>query len=162
MESKNSNAIISGEEPIIKQFESQEQEINYIGEEINKITSAGIMHSEIAIIARTNGTIKKTVSILEKNGLTLNPLEDVDNTNNKNIYYGTMHSIKGFEFKVVFIVGANSSNIPLKSNLNRLEHEREKNEFIKMEKSLLYVAITRARDKLYILGSPDISGWIIG
>lgn len=161
LESKESKAIMDGDNPIIKNFISQEHEIDFISSEISKIKSSGIMYNEIAIIARTNGTIKKTVSMLENKGFLLAPLDDVDNINNNKIYYGTMHSIKGFEFKVVFIVGANSNNIPLKSNLNRLEHEREKNDFLKMEKSLLYVAVTRARDKLYISGSPDISEWLV-
>jgi ATP-dependent exoDNAse (exonuclease V) alpha subunit len=29
-----------------------------------------------------------------------------------------------------------------------------------MEKSLLYVAVTRARDMLYVTGSPDLSEWM--
>lgn len=160
-EYNKSNAIINGDEPIIKTLRDYEDECDFVFDEINKITESGIMHNEIAIISRTNGFINKVVNNLTERGLNLMPLEDVDSINNKNVYFGTMHSVKGFEFKVVFIVGANTQSIPLQSHVNRLEHEREKNDFIRMEKSLLYVAATRARDRLYILGSPKISEWMI-
>ncbi len=155
------HTIISGEKPVIKQFRSSSEEVEYICAEVAKITAGGIAHNEIAIIARTNGIVKEFSEGLKKNGIMSIPLEDVDSLNQKKIYIGTMHSIKGFEFKIVFIVGANNSMIPFASHLERLEYERERELFMKMEKALLYVAATRARDKLYLIGSPEISDWVL-
>ncbi|MDR2095600.1 MAG: UvrD-helicase domain-containing protein [Treponema sp.] len=56
----------------------------------------------------------------------------------------TIHASKGLEFPVVFIAGAEAGIIP---------HERSIEEgegTIEEERRLFYVAITRARDKLYI------------
>ncbi len=55
----------------------------------------------------------------------------------------TMHNAKGLEFPVVFISGAVDGLIPHASSCMS---EREQNE----ERRLFYVAITRAKDKLYI------------
>ncbi len=56
----------------------------------------------------------------------------------------TMHASKGLEFKVVFLCGIEDNIIPSKRALE--EDERNIDE----ERRLFYVAITRAKEKLYI------------
>ncbi|RKY89253.1 hypothetical protein DRQ09_01690 [candidate division KSB1 bacterium] len=55
----------------------------------------------------------------------------------------TLHSAKGLEFPVVFIVGVEDNLIPY---IKRLENEEELEE----ERRLFYVGCTRAKEKLYI------------
>ncbi|MCL2763165.1 MAG: UvrD-helicase domain-containing protein [Treponema sp.] len=59
----------------------------------------------------------------------------------------TIHSAKGLEFPVVFIAGAEEGLIPHERSL---EEEDEKAGNLEEERRLFYVAITRARQKLYI------------
>ena len=56
----------------------------------------------------------------------------------------TIHSVKGLEFKCVFIVGADEKILPLDRSISD-EDELEE------ERRLMYVAITRAMERLYIL-----------
>ena len=58
-----------------------------------------------------------------------------------------MHSSKGLEFEVVFIVDANEGIIPHKKAVLPTELEEERR--------LFYVAITRAKEYLYILSSKE-------
>ena len=58
----------------------------------------------------------------------------------------TMHAVKGLEFDYVFVVGVEEGLFP---NLNSMNSEEELEE----ERRLCYVAITRARKKLYIINS---------
>ena len=55
----------------------------------------------------------------------------------------TMHSAKGLEFPVVFLVGAEDGLFPSAMSISDPEEMEE-------ERRLCYVAITRAREKLYI------------
>ena len=58
----------------------------------------------------------------------------------------TVHSAKGLEFKVVFIIGLEENIMPISKALyddDELEEERR----------LMYVAITRAKEKLYLLNA---------
>jgi DNA helicase-2/ATP-dependent DNA helicase PcrA len=58
----------------------------------------------------------------------------------------TIHASKGLEFPVVFIAGAEEGIIPHERSLEEGEGEGSLEE----ERRLFYVAITRARDKLFI------------
>lgn len=78
--------------------------------------------------------------------------ELVDNKNNKNtdgVIFTTMHSAKGLEFKNVYIIGTNEGTIPHEKSYD-IEDDEKKIEQIEEERRLMYVAITRAEENLYI------------
>ena len=58
----------------------------------------------------------------------------------------TMHAVKGLEFDYVFVIGVEEGLFP---HLNSMNSEEELEE----ERRLCYVAITRARKKLYIINA---------
>ncbi|MDR1251609.1 MAG: UvrD-helicase domain-containing protein [Treponema sp.] len=61
----------------------------------------------------------------------------------------TIHASKGLEFPVVFIAGAERGLIPHERSIGDAENSEEAGS-IEEERRLFYVAITRAREKLYI------------
>ena len=67
-----------------------------------------------------------------------------DNYNRVNLM--TIHAVKGLEFDVVFIVGLEEGIFP---HINSLMSAND----IEEERRLCYVAITRAKEKLYILNT---------
>ncbi len=58
----------------------------------------------------------------------------------------TVHSAKGLEFKAVFIIGLEENIMPISKALYDDEELEE-------ERRLMYVAITRAKEKLYLLNA---------
>lgn len=67
----------------------------------------------------------------------------IDDTIDNAVNIMTMHGSKGLEFKVVFIFGANESIIPHFRSYDSIDSLNE-------ERRLFYVAMTRAKEKLYI------------
>ena len=65
------------------------------------------------------------------------------------VIFTTMHSAKGLEFKNVYIIGVNEGTIPHEKSYD-LDDDSKKDEQIEEERRLMYVAITRAEDKLCI------------
>jgi DNA helicase-2/ATP-dependent DNA helicase PcrA len=65
----------------------------------------------------------------------------------------TMHKAKGREWKVVFILGANDNVIPGRQVITKEDLEEERR--------ILYVAMTRAKDELYIGSTAEPSRFIV-
>lgn len=65
------------------------------------------------------------------------------------VVFTTMHSSKGLEFNNVYIIGVNEGTIPHKKSYD-IEDEDIKLRQIEEERRLMYVAITRAKERLCI------------
>ncbi|PWA91794.1 DNA helicase, UvrD/REP type, P-loop containing nucleoside triphosphate hydrolase [Artemisia annua] len=77
--------------------------------------------------------------------------------NNHAVTLTTIHQSKGLEWDTVFIVKANENEIPLLHEYNGITKETSAS--LEEERRLLYVALTRARKKLFILYITMDSNW---
>lgn len=75
--------------------------------------------------------------------------ENQKNKEVNGVIFTTMHSAKGLEFDNVYIIGTNEGTIPHEKSYD-IEDEDKKNEQIEEERRLMYVAITRAKNRLCI------------
>ncbi len=76
------------------------------------------------------------------NSVTLS--SDIDDINTEDcVTLATIHAVKGLEFRCVFISGLDESIFPITRALNEPDELEE-------ERRLMYVAITRARERLYL------------
>ena len=63
---------------------------------------------------------------------------------------GTMHLAKGLEFKVVAVMACDDEVIPLAERIDAVVEESDLDDVYETERHLLYVACTRARDRLLV------------
>lgn len=66
-----------------------------------------------------------------------------------NLTFSTMHSAKGLEFDRVFIIDLTSNIMPSERSIERLNRGEYKD--YEEERRLFYVAITRAKEELYLM-----------
>ena len=91
--------------------------------------------------AATNGEREESTMTGYLQSISLLTSADTDDSSNK-VNMMTVHSAKGLEFDTVFVTGMEQGLFPLESEktLQELEEERR----------LFYVAVTRAKDSLYV------------
>ncbi|HPY88191.1 MAG TPA: 3'-5' exonuclease [Spirochaetota bacterium] len=75
--------------------------------------------------------------------VTLMQKDDDDNDKDNQVNMMSIHSSKGLEFKIVFIAGVEEGLIPHAKSAEENGNEEE-------ERRLFYVAVTRAREKLFL------------
>lgn len=79
-------------------------------------------------------------------------LSDRNDDPGERVSIGTMHLAKGLEFKAVAVIACDEDALPLRSRINAAADEAELEDVYDTERQLLYVAATRARDRLLITG----------
>ncbi len=151
-------SLLSGAVPAIHRFatdaEEQEAVISAIREAIVDIPA-----EEIAIIGRTNGVVAQYHRRLQANGIPGTKLEG-RGTAGPGVQLMTIHRAKGLEFRAAFVVGCSADRFPSpylgdEGEPGHVEHEAR-------ERRLLYVAMTRARELLWVSGSGTLSPLVGG
>lgn len=154
--------IHGGEKPIYKIVGNATDEVRQTVEWVNECINNQIKATDICIAAPSMGLMKELQSYLHTNGIAYKVLKGTSKQGASNgISLCTLHSLKGLEFKVVVLIGINERNIPSKvtegypfTGMDALD----KKEFLSSKRSLLYVAITRARQLVYIVGYGEPCG----
>jgi superfamily I DNA/RNA helicase len=149
-----------GEKPIIKNFETLDEECAYIVKEINDLIEHGIKMSDICVVARTKDLLIKHEEYLDKTNREQQSNKklmhlriehnDIDKRYLDGIRFATMHRVKGLEFQYIFVVDASKGNLPLEVAIRNIEDPASLESAKITERCLLYVAITRAQKRVYI------------
>ena len=146
---------IEGERPVFKSFKTEVDEVQGVVRAIREQIRSGIKPSEIAIVARTHKVLDKLQSELFRAGI------PVSKETEKNcIHLLTMHKSQGMEYSYVYVVAVNKDVIPLRVALDKAYDKAERTNRLNEEKQLLYVAITRARNNIFISCSGEPSEFI--
>ena len=122
----------SGYEDMLNENDSKENEMRFE----NLMEFIGV-----AIEFENENADNKLSDFLDSIAL-VSDVDKLDETNEA-VTLMTMHSAKGLEFPVVFLVGMEEGLFPSKRSI-------EEDEEVEEERRLCYVGITRAKEKLYI------------
>ncbi len=160
-----------GEKPMIYSTKDA-MPVKYIVDEINRIFTDDPLKS-IAIIHREEVKPKvgyKSSFRLKLEEMLMQGLSDInsflkkfDYKKEKQIFYTNAYDVKGLEFDIVFIVDFNKKYYPYLKGINDIRKSNEGKDdtlinddvldFVNTEKKLLYVAMTRAKEKLYLIAN---------
>jgi superfamily I DNA/RNA helicase len=119
------------------------------------IEDAHIRPETIAILTRTNKQASEVRSQLAERGVSVTE-SHTGETIGKNPLVLTMHKSKGLEFSRVVLFDVSSGSIPPAWTLKGVADE-EMDDVLLRERSLLYVAASRARDELVVSWQPEPS-----
>jgi Txe/YoeB family toxin of Txe-Axe toxin-antitoxin module len=147
---KGYHSLLHGENPDIRKFDTYGQEIDTLTEYINSLISGGAAPEAICIAVRTNDLVIRYQSALESRGMQLYQIQAHDERSSPGIRIATMHRVKGLEFNHIICPGVNENILPLASVLATQDNEDAKKDFELKERSLFFVAVTRARKSVLI------------
>lgn len=117
---------------------------------IQDLLSDGYEPGEIGIFYRSPAQRDRARAIA--NSAELPVRSSLDDDDAKETLVGLMHLAKGLEFRAVLVVGCDENILPLEERIADVADEFELDEVITTERQLLYVACTRARDRLFVSG----------
>lgn len=157
---KGYHSLIHGEDPDIRNFDTYGQEIDVLTEYINGLISGGAAPESICIAVRTNELVIRYQGALESRGMELYQIQTHDERSNPGIRIATMHRVKGLEFNHMICPGVNEQILPLASVVVAQDNEEAKKDFELKERSLFFVAVTRARKSVLISSYGKSSSFI--
>ncbi|MEQ1948807.1 MAG: 3'-5' exonuclease [Bryobacteraceae bacterium] len=127
-----------------------EEETAALAEWLQTLTKDGLKANEIAIFARTESVLEhRGATAVEAAGLKSFLLSD-ESEGDGGVALGTMHRAKGLEYKAVAVIGCDKDILPLKSVLEGMPDPADRSAFSEQERNLLYVALTRPREHLFV------------
>ncbi|MDX9721910.1 MAG: 3'-5' exonuclease [Myxococcota bacterium] len=144
-------SLLSGPEPEVKGFATAADEVEAVTAWIRALLAQGYAARELAVFGRIESIlVERAQTAVEGAGLQWARLRDDQTLGEDHAAVGTMHRAKGLEFKVVVIMGCDRGLLPLGAALRDLADPVDRAAIHEQEKSLLYVAATRARERLLL------------
>lgn len=135
-----------GHPPIYRFFKTSQDQISFLLKEIQTLKN-DYEYSEICIVAKEKRLIESASLGLENGGIPCEILQSAEaNFDSDKVKLVTMHSIKGLEFKVIFLIDLNDGVLPNTRLVDLDDEETMDSE----ERKLLYVGMTRANELLYM------------
>jgi superfamily I DNA/RNA helicase len=155
-EEKGYMSLLSGPRPECHCFASAEDEQDFLGKRLRELVKDRPAE-DVCVVARTAKLIKDDYQALLKSlGIEHVVLDKSKEGSRGGVRLATMHRVKGLEFPVMVLAGVNSKVMPLR--LATVEGDpTAKKEHEERDRSLLFVAATRARDQLIVTswGTPS-------
>lgn len=145
-------SLFHGEQPTYEVFKTKSDELNAIINHITELKEKGFKMNDIALAFRTKEALKEVKTALHKSKIPFTDNATVGN-NNSGVILSTFHGLKGLEFKAVMLCDVNNRTVPFMIHKMDTMEQQEKEDYLNSEKSLLYVAITRAISVLKIVGT---------
>ena len=143
-------SVFNGTIPLIRSFDSQEEEISAVSDWLRGRSSEGIAPHEIGVFVRSDNELQRARMAVEKSGLPFKVLDEHVETTHGYISLSTMHLAKGLEFRAVVVMACDDEIIPSQERIETVADNADLEEVYNTERHLLYVACTRARDHLLV------------
>jgi hypothetical protein len=137
-------SVFEGPAPDVKLFAGTDEECIAVAGFIRSMLAHGMAKSEIGILVRGQGQLSRARAVVSAAGL--DPRDEAGPS------ITTMHGAKGLEFRAVVVMACEDDVLPDPARLASIGDAAELEVAYETERHLLYVACTRARDRLLLTG----------
>ncbi|WP_017586974.1 UvrD-helicase domain-containing protein [Nocardiopsis ganjiahuensis] len=141
---------LQGPKPTTYAADDLNGELDALVQHVRDWTEAGIELSSVAVAVRAGWVGKKAVAALTDAGIATCALREADDET-PGVRVGTMHSLKGLEFRCIAALGVSDGAVPNPKAITPVEVDELQHKADMMsERCLLFVVCTRARDHLHV------------
>ena len=141
-----------GPAPTIKVFDDQAEEQAAVVAFLKERLTSGVKPHEMAIMVRDDTQLPRAQAIAQALGVPAVVLDHRLATLVGSLNLSTMHLAKGLEYRAVAVIACDDDVIPSPARLAAVSDPGDLKEAYELERHLLYVACTRARDHLFVSG----------
>ena len=151
-ERKGTVSVFNGPEPKIVVAQDEAAETSAVAAFIKEALGQGVAPREIGVFVRAPELLIRARAAVQAAGAEALELSERGDDPGERVSIGTMHLAKGLEFKAVAVIACDEDALPLRSRIDSAADEAELEDVYDTERQLLYVAATRARDRLLVTG----------
>lgn len=109
---------------------------------------------------RSPAQLESATKAVQKGGLLFKVLDEQVETTSGYVSISTMHLAKGLEFRAVVVMACDDEVIPLQERIETVGDDADLEDVYNTERQLHYVACTRARDYLLVIGLAPASEFL--
>ena len=149
---KGTISVFQGPQPAVVLSTDEAAEIRQIADFIADVIASGVAPSEVGVFVRSRRELPRARAAVELAGQTPVELSEREVELGARIAIGTMHLAKGLEFKAVAVMACDDEVLPSAERIDSVVEESDLDDVYDTERHLLYVACTRARDRLIVSG----------
>jgi superfamily I DNA/RNA helicase len=153
-------SVFNGPAPEIAVARDVPDETRFVAAWLRARTRDGIKPHELAIFVRSDAEIARAKNAVGAAGLQQVTLTGREDAPADKVVVGTMHAAKGLEFRAVAVIACDEQVIPLAERVQSAADESELLATYDSERQLFYVACTRARDHLLVIGVQPASEFL--
>lgn len=155
-------SLMRGEEPRVRTFDTFREESRAIAEYIKKRNEEGEPLRNTCLIARTKSLLDNYRGSLQGKGVKtyMVPVDRPEDRGEPGVRLATMHRAKGLEFERVVVAGVKDGSVPHDRALSQADDDATWERVLKRERSLLYVAATRAKREVIVTCHDEPSPWL--
>ena len=153
-------SVFNGPLPLVRTAASADAEVQVVAAWIAECAKQGVRAGEIAVFVRSDAELERARRAVSGAGLAHHVLDELVDTDTDEVSIGTMHLAKGLEFRCVAVMACDDEVVPLQERIDAVADEADLKEVYDTERHLLYVACTRARDRLLVSGVEPVSEFL--
>ncbi|MFN9975298.1 MAG: 3'-5' exonuclease, partial [Phycisphaerae bacterium] len=143
-------SVFNGPPPHIEVFADDRSEATGVGKWLTACNTDGILPHEIGVFVRSEAQLARAQAAVQAAGLSAKVLDQHVESTSGHVALATMHLAKGLEFRAVVAMACDDEVIPLQDRIQTVGDDADRKEVYDTERQLLYVACTRARDRLLV------------
>jgi superfamily I DNA/RNA helicase len=153
-------SVFNGPPPVVEVAKSERQEGEVVAGWIAERLREGYQPHEIGVFVRSEAQLDRARQAVRAAKADFVELGEEVASAAGRIAVSTMHLAKGLEFRGVAVMACDDGVLPLEDRIEAVTDESDLEEVYNTERHLLYVACTRARDRLLITGIAPASEFL--